>query len=117
MAIGGYYKPGKRMLVMKATTKPGFDHVEVGGKKMFFGSRNSFYVKDEKVAREIQEKYKQDVAMGPLEFAEPGHKYRFSGVAMPKKKVKAGDKKIINGDVYKWVRVRGKPGRLWLKKV
>jgi len=77
MAIADHYKPGKRQMVMKATTNPDFTSVEVGGRKMDFNGKNYFYVKDKKVADEIQAKYKHNVAMGPVEFAEAGHKYKF----------------------------------------
>lgn len=66
--------------IIKATTRPGFDAVEVDGKQMPFSGEGFCRIKDPGVAAEVRARYGGDVTVTPVRISHPsdrGHKYTF----------------------------------------
>lgn len=69
--------------VIKATQRP-MTGLELNGKKMKFSRQNALRIKDRAQAKDIEQKYGEDVTVTPIEVtSEPGHKYRFTAPGMP----------------------------------
>lgn len=71
---------------VRNATKKKYDKLTVDGKDMEFNHEGRMMIKDEKMAREIQAEYPDELAVTRISQNEEGHKTFFSMPEMPWKK-------------------------------
>jgi hypothetical protein len=95
-------KAGKKHMVVKATTRD-IDGVHLDGRDYKFQQGNSFYVKDDGAAREIEQEYgmkgRDQVVVAPINMREPCHPYR---AIMPNKSWKGQEGNWVEVAPGKW---------------
>ena len=77
----------KHKFYVRNATKRKFDKLTVAGKEMKFSNKGRMMIKDEKLAREIQAEYPDELAVTRMR-QEDGHKTFFSMPEMPWKREK-----------------------------
>jgi hypothetical protein len=77
----------KHKFYVRNATKRKFDTLTVDGKDMKFSDKGRMMIKDEKLAREIQVEYPDDLAVTRVR-QEDGHRTFFSMPQMPWKREK-----------------------------
>jgi hypothetical protein len=72
--------------MIKPALDPHMKYLELDGKKYRFNKDGNMVVKDQRVARALQQKYGMDIAVGGVRYphlADRGHNYFFTVPAMP----------------------------------
>lgn len=78
----------KHKFYVRNATRRKFDKLTVEGREMKFNHEGRMMIKDERLAREIQAEYPDELAVTRVRQPEPGHKSFFSMPVMPWKKEK-----------------------------
>lgn len=71
---------------VRNATRRKFDKLTLDGKDMKFSNQGRMMIKDEKMAREIQAEYPDELVVTRMRYPEPGHTTFFSMPEMPWKK-------------------------------
>ena len=85
----------KHKFYVRNATRRQFDTLTVGGKDMKFNSEGRMMIKDESMARDIQNEYADELAVTRMRDPDPadvGHNYFFTVPEMPWKVNNQGDK-------------------------
>ena len=75
-----------RKWMIKPALDPHMKYLELNGKKYRFNKDGNMVVKDQVVARALQQKYGIDIAVGGVRYphvADRGHRYFFTSPGMP----------------------------------
>lgn len=87
---------GRKWMIMPAHD-PKMRSLELDGKQYKFNKSGHMMIKDQKVARALQQKYPLDIAVGGVRsphVADRGHKYFFTSPGMPWHKYGPDGKRI-----------------------
>ena len=79
-------KHAGRKWMIKPALNPHMKFLELNGKKYRFNKDGNMVVKDQVVARALQQKYGMDIAVGGVRYphmADRGHRYFFTSPGMP----------------------------------
>lgn len=79
-------KHAGRKWMIKPALNPHMKYLELNGKKYRFNKDGNMVVKDQVVARALQQKYGMDIAVGGVRYphvADRGHRYFFTSPGMP----------------------------------